>query len=265
MNSSLILLAGGLSKDDPEAPSNQLEPYRVIWNPQVMLGNISEYVSTVTGSIWQSEIKTTDILTDHDPMENEPVMLASESEPVENGFNGYPMIGGQRPVEGTSLLRINSVTDFAHPDRRNRLPKVFQVMVASSDRFPDLFLMKYSLNTAGTKYVSLRATKDSAGQISGYISICLDGSLVMNSASVNLADIVTEGQTTDSIRMIIFGDKVDVHISDPGTEVLSMPLPEPLTATTGAHFDMFLEDGDYSNEPENYYAIDGLYIYDGYY
>lgn len=260
----LIFLVG--NKREETIPVNDSEPYSVTWNPLVMLGDMPAYATSLSESLWDTELKNTSVLTDYDPPANEPVMWVSSADPVDVGFNGYPIIGGARPLEGTSLIRIEKIVDIAYPDRRNELlPKVFQFRVGSAGPFQDLFLMKYSLNAAGTKYVGLRASRDIDGQLTGYISICLDGGTPINTQVVTLADNIVSTETTDSIRLIILHDKIVVHLGNPGIEVLSLDLPKPLIPYAGSHLDIFLEDGDYSSGPANYYAIDGLYIYHGYY
>lgn len=267
MSQRLLMLVGSKARDSGEVPipTNPLEPYRVVWNPTVMYGNLSEYVTTVTGKPgFSAVVKNTAVLTDHAPLEYEPEMFTRDLVPVDINIVGFPVLAASRPQYPITGMRIENITDIAHANRTDKLPKVFQIRFVSTAVFNEMDLMRYNLTADGSKYVAIRINKV-GDSYTGFIKACLNGSDVITSISVPISDDVGTSMT-ESIRLVIFHNKLEIHIGDPGTVVSTLNLPSPLIPYEGASFELIREDYlEGGQTPPVLYAIDGLYIYDGYY
>lgn len=267
MSRTLLMLVGSKTAVPGEVPTptNPLEPYRVVWNPTVMYGNPSEYVTMVTDKPgFSAVVKNTAVLTDHAPLEYEPEMFTRDLVPVDINITGFPVLAASRPQYPITGMRIENITDIAHANRTNKLPKVFEIRFVSTAAFNEMDLMRYNLTADGSKYVAIRINKV-GDSYTGYIKACLNGSDVIASTTVPISgDVGTS--TTETISLVIFHNKVEIHIDDPGTVVSTLNLPGPLIPYEGASFELiredYLEDGQ---TPPVLYAIDGLYIYDGYF
>lgn len=263
MSSGKIVLLTG--SQVTENPSTGGEPYRVIWNPQVMYGDYDHYVSGTSTTGFSSEALNTGVLTDHSPLGFEPVMLMKDLVPVDVNVVGYPILTATRPRYSILGAKIERILDIAHPDRRGKLPKVFQLRFVSTDDFSNLILLKYSLDSFGIREICLHCSRlgeETFFSLSYYFG---DGNKDFTNNFV-VRDSAVGARITDTLRFVIFDDRIELRYGDPGVVQLTLPLFEPLTATPGAHLRLFDETGGQSEHDRPViYGIDGLYIYDGYF
>ncbi len=261
-SSKLILLTGSQSIEEPSTSS---EPYRVIWNPQVMYGDYDRYVSGTSTSGFSSEALNTAVLTDYAPLGFEPVMLMRDLVPVDINVMGYPILTATRPRYSILGARIDRILDIAHPDRRGKLPKVFQLRFVSTDNFTNLLLLKYSLDSFGTREICLHCSRSGDETFFSLSYFFADGNKDLTNNFV-VRDTTAGARITESLRFIIFDNHLELRYGDPGEVQLTLPLPEPVTATPGAHLRLFDETaGQSEHDTPVIFGIDGLYIYDGYF
>lgn len=244
------------------------EPYRVFWNPNLIVGHEDDYIYRTAGGPYRSVILNTGVLNDYDPLQRDPEMLCSETLPVAatliSGVNSISVARGSVPITG---LRIDHITDFAGANRRCVLPKVFQMRFISTADFPEMFLYKYNLDASGDTYVGVRIVRSSEGVYRvRLVERSVAGSPEIYSTYVRLNNGGDPGTImTDTIRFAILDDEIRLYMGDPMVEQTGLVLQSMLYNNSGAYLEMWKEDtAEGSTTIPTYYGTDGLYIYDGY-
>lgn len=241
---------------------NRGEPYRVIWNPQVIYGNQSEYITEHPQTGWGASVKNIAVLTDYDPPLVEPIMLTKAVSPISTQ-PGYPIFSYETAFEFTQMYQVPNIKMIADPDRRGKLPKVFQF------RFRTLFanaretgccLIEYDMK--GGKSLAVYLEHNTANEIYLVIRLRPDAFSIFDSDRV-LLPVPQDGSFSDVFRFVIFPDKLCVYMGEPGTEILRILNDTPLIAEDGAVLNIFRMSDDKVDMTN--YDIDGLYIYDGYF
>lgn len=265
-----LIIHSSITVDTPivNPPGNPNEPYRVIWNPSVILGKEADYVETNNDGSYKSTIKTTAILTDFPPMSREPLLLTASITPIDINVSGYPLIVVSRPTYPITGMRINHISDFAGANRRGILPKVFQGRFIATDEFAEMDLYRYNLDSTGDTYIGARIVRLTEGDyrmrlveasIAGASPVYSDYSLIKDGT-------VSPDGLTDTIRFVVFENKLALYMGEPGELVLELPLRKSLLNDSGAYLEIIREDYREDGQPiPVHYGIDGLYIYDGYF
>lgn len=262
MSKILALISGDLAQGNGPVPENR-EPYRTIWNSQVVSSNPGDYIRQESAPEWPVSVQNTAVLTHHEPLDYEPIMLCENGDPLDRYGSPYPVFSAESPyLRGSpAAFRIENITDIANPDRRGKLPKVFQLRMGSETPLDPLDLLRYNLNSTGSRFIALRA--DAVGdQVLLHVRVCLDGQTVLESPAASYGPWISF-DTGYTIRMIIFDNRVVIHLGNPGTEVASLAIPSRVTVENGASLDIFRLDSP--GATPNRFVLDGLYIYDGYY
>lgn len=241
------------------------EPYRVVWNTSVVFNEQTKYFEQKQEGRFRSSILNTTILTDHEPLGFEPKMLMLDFLPLDITITGYPVFTASRPKYPVVGMRVNRIHEIASANRKGILPKVFQSRFVSTVIFEEMDYYRYNLDAAGTKYLSLRLVRD-AVSLRARLRYCLDGQSVINSAYAEIEDSPTGTVSTDSLRLIIFGNHLEFHLSDPGDKLLELTFLEDVNSSSTSFLEMIREEEtEDGQDTPVLYAIDGLYVYDGYY
>lgn len=238
------------------------EPYRIIWNPQVISGNQSEYIVEHPQVGWGASVKNTAVLTDYDLPLIDPIMLTKAVSPV-SMQPGYPIFSYETAYEFTQMYQVPNIKAIADPDRRGKLPKVFQFRfrtVFEDARDTDCCLIEYDMK--GGKSLGVFLEHSVTNEVHMFIRLRPDGFSTFYSDKV-LLPVPQDGSFTDVFRFVIFSDKLCVYMGEPGTEVVRILNDTPLIAEDGAVLNIFRMTDDKVGATN--YDIDGLYIYDGYF
>lgn len=238
------------------------EPYRVIWNPQVIVGNEADYITVNPQADWGASVKNTAVLTDYDPPAIEPVMLTKAVSPI-SVQPGYPIFSYETAYEFADMYQIRNIKQIADTDRRGKLPKVFQFRfrtLFANARVTGCNLLSYDMKNG--KHVAVHLTHNTSNEVHARISLWPDGSSHFVSDQV-LIDVPRDGSFTDVFRFIIFSDRVSIYMGEPGTEIVRILNDTPLIAADDSVLSLFQMTDDKVDTTN--YDIDGLYIYDGYF
>lgn len=238
------------------------EPYRVIWNPLVILGNESEYIVENPHADWGASVKNTDVLTDYDLPAVDPIMLTKAVSPI-SLQPGYPIFSYETAYEFTQMYQVPNIKAIADPDRRGKLPKVFQFRfrtVFADARDTGCCLLEYDMK--GGKALQVFLGHEVTNEVRMFIRLRPDGFSIFESDEVSIT-LPQDGSFTDVFRFIIFPDKLCVYMGEPGTEILRILNDTPLIAEEDAVLNIFRMSDDKVDTTN--YDIDGLYIYDGYF
>lgn len=122
-----------------------------------------------------------------------------------------------------------------------------------------------NFGASDARYVSARITKNANGQFALGLVLNLDPSV--RGTYVSTPVEVMDGNArniTESIRLVIWEDKVEVRYDDPGDRlIMSAPLTEPLINEGGT---LMICKGNQTmpaGAAEQVYGLDGVYIYEG--
>lgn len=242
------------------------EPYRVIWNPQVMIGDLDRYAPALTGVGWKHALYNTAVLTDYDNEPN-PVMSTYQDNPVDSALFGVPMILVNHGPFPSYPMLLAHIKDIADCDRTGKLPKVFQARFGCQHAFASVDVFRYNFGAADTRFVAVRLSQIENDKVTAGLILKLDasGPDEFVSPPVIISD-VSISRITDVIRLVIYADKIEVRYGEPGDVIITHALDAPLSAEAGATFMPCRGNQPMpTGTPPHTYGIDGLYIYDGYF
>ena len=261
----LLLLTGGIADNDPVAPPSTNEPYRVIWNPIVVRPNQQDYILQTNDPNWPLAIKNTGVLTHHAPLDYDPVMLCGVSNPMDNGDVIYTNFNARTPfplhdLGQFSAYSVKDLHKIAYLDRTGRLPKVFQIRFGTERQVDEFYPMIIFLDKRRTNFIGVKAVVDEPTGV--FLQLVYRINDYSATSPLRKVEDFSRFFMTDSVRLVIFNDKVQLYYGDPGTLLDSHALYERIVVRESAHFALFHEP---LHQRVNQYLCDGLYIYDGYY
>lgn len=248
------------------APNPNLgEPYHVSWNTLMMLNDPTQYITAnTTQPGWTFALRHTGVLTDYDELPTISPFSTTEPVPVDSDTFGVPMfIVRHKPFPSYPVV-MGRIKNIADCDRRGKLPKVFHGRFACATDFRDVDVFRYNFGASDARFVSARITKNPNGFFALGLVLKLDAGGPTDYVETPVE--VMDGSTrsiTESIRLVIYEDKVEVRYDDPGTLVVSAPLTEPLVDNGGTLMICKGNQSMPSGTPEQVYGLDGVYIYEG--
>lgn len=262
----LILLGSG-SKRMSTPPGEGGEPYRVIWNFSVASADKDQYLLPGSISAFGSQVLSLEPLTDHAPLSYRPSLHFATDTPLDNAERGSYAALVKRPPVISPMGRVGRIEDIAFPDRRGRLPKVFQIRggFGPLGNLSDMDIIRYNLDESGGRFIALRSRTDQTTS-EVFLSIVMKLDLTPDpphTTSEYELGVLEPDQATDDLRLIIFDDRVEAHVGQPGTSILTLPLYAVPTLGLRPNLNILSELGT-SGVP-TYLFVDGLIIYDGYY
>lgn len=237
MNKILFLLGAHKKAAPVPLGPDPLEPYHVVFNYQVAAANRNTYVLPSDISGFDQKIRSLDPESDFDPQPELPYVHFLTMP----GLPGYGMqVAYDVEPAGMDRIRIPNINKIAHPDRRGKLPKGFQMRFGftGTGSFPNMYIFKYNLNAAGSNYVGLRSHVD---QALNTVSLLLDyriGNQSGQSQVRNLGPLPSGEESTD-VKFVIWDSKLELYVSSPGQLALSLPLPGPLQITENVDMALF--------------------------
>lgn len=257
----LFILLGAAPPSSEELGPDPHEPYHVVFNYQVAASERQTYVFASELEDYTDKIRALEPDSDHPPQPEFPYIHFLE-EAILPGFGASTQFPSAKT--GARLL-VPNIHKIAHPDRRGKLPKAFQMRLGYSGTgvFPESMVFKYNLNGSGTKYVALRGLPDPAtDKLLLRLEYCLDGYTVTASADYatgwNLA-----GSESDDLRFVIRDSKLQLYIGQPGVLRLELELPQPLQIQEAADLEIMNPINSLAPDVDAINVSD-LLIYDAY-
>lgn len=239
MNKILFLLGAHRKSGPLPLEPDPGEPYHVVFNYQVAAADRSTYVlpSTIPG--FGQMIRSLEPDTDFDPQPEYP-FIHFQSMPGLPGFGvqaAYDMGDGV-----TELARIPNINNIAHPDRRGKLPKGFQMRFGCAGTgagfFPNMYIFKYNLNADGSNYVGLRSYTD---QDLNTVNLLLDYQIGNQGEYSQIHDLGSSlnGVESTDVKFVIWDTKLQLYVNSPGQLALELDLPAPLVITENVDLALF--------------------------
>lgn len=258
MSFKLILLCGTALKKVP-FPPNPHEPYHVVFNPNVTYGDQDTYVKAPDRVGWGVGVKSLEPDSDHPPLPEDPYMYlmpVASITPTRFEFDHAVEHTGPRAV-------IFDADQFAHPDRRGRLPKAFEFRFGcyGDAEWPSTMVLKYCLNEDGSRYVGLRAYLN-GGVVHMTLVGEFDGTGDWSSLPVTFPELGSIGFTTDTIAFIIDDGEISLYVGQPGVKRMSLEVPT-LTLESPGRVEFLAPDTEDTSRDGGFHMYDML-IYDAY-
>lgn len=257
MSYKLILLCGSALKNP--FPPNPHEPYHVVFNPNVAFGDQATYVRSPDRAGWGVSVKSLEPDSDYPPLPEDPrmyLMPVASIEPTRFEFDHEVVHTGPRAV-------IFDAHQFAHPDRRGRLPKAFQFRFGcyGADDWPSTMVLKYCLNEDGSRYVGLRAFLiDSVLHMS--LVRKLDDTGEWSGSSTTFPELGSSDFTTNAVKFVIDDGEISLYVGQPGEKKISLEVP-PLTLDAPGRVEFLTPDVEDTNRSGGFHMYDVL-IFDAY-
>ena len=240
------------------------EPYHISWNTSMMLNAPDSFITPSTQAGWTFGLRHTGVLTHYDELPVIPPFSTTETVPVDSATFGGPMFIITHKPSPTYPVVMRHIKNIADSDRRGKLPKVFQGRFGCLTDFQDVDVFRYNLGASDTRFVSARITKNPNGFFALGLVVKLDASGPTEYVSTPVE--VMDGNLssiTETIRLVIYEDKIEVRYHNPSILIVSHPLTEPLISVGGT---LMICKGNQPmpvGTPPQVYGLDGVYIYEG--
>lgn len=227
MLKNIFLLIGcGENSVPPVIDPDPREPYHVVFNYQVAAADIATYKSSSDLINFTSRIRSLKPYTHHEPQTEYPYIHF-----MDNAI--LPGFGASTPYQTAFVnmekLRVPDINKIAHPDRRGKLPKSFQMRFGNTGAgfFPSMHIFKYNLDKQGKDYVSLRSHTDHGTDT---VSLFLSYQIGANSDISEMHDlgVSLRGAESNDVKFVIRDTKLELYVNSPGNLVAALDLPSPL-------------------------------------
>lgn len=258
--SVILLLCGAKVKDEPIVTPDKSEPYHIIWNPNFSSQDQDTYMAPSDLDGYASKVYSLEPLTDYDPLPEWPSIHSPSSAPLQSGLASWNVLAHYRTPPYSPLV-IKDPHLFAHPDRRGQLPKEFQIRFGIDTAIPNMDLMKYKLNSSGSRFIAIeiKASDINQAEIMGRIRVNLTGS-EETTPFVSLGHI--SGKTSDNINLIIFDDRLSI-IRGLDDEAATIHLTQPIELIGEPTIELFVEHNPSATQTD-YHFLDSFMINDAY-
>lgn len=280
---NIIMFSGAFAAPyvpEPAYPNPGNHPYRLVWNFLESSKDLPKYVHEPSSLNYPSGVDVYAVLTDYPDLPFIPQLHVNSVDPIGNNHYFVPVLEMYPGSQWKSVM-LDRIADFASVDLRNASEfKIFQLRYGADAAHGPMELMRYNFDASGKRYASVVAVyaevPSSIGvpQLHFKIEACVDGMTKVHSATVNAAEVLDDfSGVSDDVRMVFTKDQVRIYLGQPGTLLVSLALPEPITIAKSASFEMFkpyplasVRDLPYQSVTDRtpkHLILDGFIIYDG--
>lgn len=258
---ALLFLLGVHQALPPVVEPDPGEPYHVVFNYQVAASDKPNYVFPSELPEHVDKIKSLEPDSDYPPQPEYPYIHFLDGA-VLPGFGGATPF--QTAKQGAKMV-VPKINKIAHPDRRGKLPKAFQMRFGHTGTgfFPSFYVFKYNLNAAGTNFLGLLSYTDpDFDTVSLFLEYNLEGHTSEFSFVHDLGVSLRGSESTD-IRFVIWDAKIQVYVNSPGALVAELDLPAPVVIREDVDLAIFEPIDGLEPDVETLIFSD-LLIYDAY-